>query len=88
MNKEKYEIFLRQTNHTEKSIRSRIRHLEDIEKLLQINIDTIIMNRNEVILILKELKSKDTRNQNLSNALRKYYECMTNDVIEKNILRI
>lgn len=84
MNQEKFELFLKETNHTEKSINSRIARLKKVEKLFQINIDTIIDDKNKIHEILDELKTKnlDTSNQNLSNALRTYYQCITGNKFE------
>lgn len=83
MNRIKYEDFLTLTNHTQKSIDSRISRLEKVEKIFQINIDTIIFDKVKVIKLLNDMKTLgiDTKNQNLSNAVRKYYTCMTNDEI-------
>ena len=80
MNQEKYKLFLIETNHTEKSITSRIARLNKIEKLFQINIDSIINNKNKVHELLDKLKIQnfDSSNQNLANALRLYYECINN----------
>lgn len=81
MNIQKYTDFLRKTNHTQKSIDSRIYRLEKIEKTFHLDIDTIIYDKTKVINLLVDMKTKkiDSSNQNLSNALRKYYTCMTND---------
>ena len=78
MNQEKYELYLRTTNHTEKSINSRVARLKKIEQIFEIDIDTIIYDENKVNDLLKELKIRnlDTSNQNLSNSLRTYYKCI------------
>ena len=86
MNEEKFREYLTKTNHTEKSIISRISRLKKIEKLFQLNIDSIIYNKIEVVELLNKIKAIDTKNQNLSNALRKYYECVTNNKIFKENL--
>ena len=79
-----FRIYLEQTNHTEKSILSRISRLKTVERSFHLNIDSIIFDKEKVICLLDKLKEIDSKNQNLSNAVRKYYECMTNNVIEKN----
>ena len=83
MNKSKYEAFLRDTNHTQKGIISRVSRLEKIERCFRFDIDTIIFDKVKVINLLNEIKTLgiDSKNQNLSNAVRKYFECMTNDKI-------
>ncbi|MBQ4269275.1 MAG: hypothetical protein IJB97_06480 [Clostridia bacterium] len=85
MNREKYILFLKETNHTEKSINSRLARLKKVEKIFQIDIDSIIYDKDKVKHLLQSLKEQnlDTTNQNLSNAVRKYYTCMTNDVLGK-----
>lgn len=85
MNQEKYILFLRATNHTEKSINSRLARLKKIEKIFQIDIDSIIYDKDKVQHLLESLKEQnlDTTNQNLSNTVRKYYECMTGDIIKE-----
>lgn len=83
MNKLKYKAFLKETNHTEKSINSRVRNLERVERYFKMNIDVIICDKSQVINLLKEIREKniDTKNQNMSNAIRKYYECITKDKV-------
>lgn len=83
MNALKFEEFLRKTDHTQKSIDSRVSRLKKVEELFNFNIDSIIYDKNKVISILMELKDKrlDSKNENLSNAIRAYYTCMTNDSI-------
>lgn len=79
MNQEKYKLFLRETNHTEQSIKSRVTRLKKVEEIFQINIDTIIYDEVKVYEILDKLKTQnlDTPNQNLANALSTYYTCIT-----------
>ena len=85
MNIEKYELYLRKTNHTEKSIISRIARLRKIENIFGIDIDNIIDDEDKINSLLETLKVQnlDTANQNLSNALRKYYECMNGNALKK-----
>ena len=80
MNKEKYETFLRETQHTEKSITSRVARLRKVETLFQIDLDTVIHDKGKVNDLLGRLKKEklDSSNQNLSNALRMYFECVNN----------
>ena len=84
MNQQKYKLFLRETRHTEKSIQSRVARLKNIEKLFQIDIDSIIDDENKINEILDKLKTQniDSDNQNLANALRLYYECMSEKCIK------
>lgn len=77
--------YLTKTGHTKKSIVSRISRLNQIEIKFNLDIDTIIFDKEKVVNLLINLKDLDTPNQNLSNALRHYYTCMTNEKIEKNI---
>lgn len=77
-----FKEFLFQTNHSEKSIISRVNRLKKIETLFQLNVDTIIHNENEVIQLLLQIKEIDTKNQNYANSLRKYYECIMNNQIK------
>ena len=83
MNKTKYEHYLRSTNHTDKSIIARINNLVKVENYFQLNIDSIINDKDKVITLLREIKrfGIDTKNQNLSNTVRKYYECITGSYI-------
>ena len=85
MNIEKYELYLRKTNHTEKSIISRIARLRKIENIFGIDIDNIIDDEDKINSLLETLKVQnlDTANQNLSNSLRKYYECMNGNALKK-----
>ena len=87
MDKQKYELFLRKTNHTEKSIQSRIVRLKKIENIFCIDIDSIIYDKSKVIEILSDLKklNVDTVNQNLSNAIYKYYECCNGNALKEDI---
>lgn len=84
MNQEKYKLFLRATNHTEKSIDSRVTRLRKVEKIFQIDIDSIIDDENKANEILYKLKTQnlDTSNQNLANALRTYYESITGNKLK------
>ena len=79
MNQEKYILFLRETNHTEKSIKSRVARLKKVENVFQIDVDCIINDKNKVHEILDKLKIQnlDSSNQNLANALSMYYTCIT-----------
>ncbi len=85
MDAKKYEEYLQNNNHTEKSIKSRISRLRQLENMLNFNIDDIIKDRYKVLKLLKKLKAEnlDTYNQNYSNTIRKYYKCITNDEIKK-----
>lgn len=81
----KFREYLIKTGHTQKSIDSRVSRLKKVEKLFNFNIDSIIYNKNMVVSVLIELKDKslDSKNENLSNTIRAYYTCMTNDSIGK-----
>ena len=84
MNDLKFREYLIKTNHTEKSIISRINKLKSIEDHFHLDIDTLISNKEKVIALLikiRNAKIEDRRHTPLSNALRKYYNCMTNDEI-------
>lgn len=83
MQEGKFREYLTETGHTKKSIDSRVRSLAKIEKLFHFDIDTIIFDREKVIKQLCDIKQLgiDAKNQNLSNAVRKYYTCMTKDEI-------
>ncbi len=83
MQESKFREYLTKMGHTEKSINSRVRSLAKLENFLHLDIDTIVFDREKVVKLLYDIKSLgiDTKNQNLSNALRKYYICMTNDVL-------
>ena len=83
MNLLKFEDFLRKTDHTQKSIDSRVSRLKKVEELFNFNIDSIIYDKNKVRNILMELKEKrlDSSHENLSHAIRAYYTCMTNDSV-------
>ena len=84
MNQEKYKLFLKDTNHTEKSIESRVARLKKVEKIFQIDVDSIIYDETKVYEILDKLKTQnlDSSNQNLANALRTYYECITGNKLK------
>ena len=66
MNQEKFELFLKETNHTEKSIKSRISRLKKIEDLFQLDVDDIIYDEIKITTLLHKLKAQnlDTTNQN------------------------
>ena len=85
MNQEKFELFLKETNHTEKSIKSRISRLKKIEDLFQLDVDDIIYDEIKITTLLHKLKAQnlDTTNQNLANALRCYYKCITGKIFKK-----
>ncbi len=85
MNQEKYKLFLRNTKHTEKSIESRVARLKKVEEIFQIDVDSIIYNEAKVYEILDKLKTQnlDSSNQNLANALRVYYTCITGKTLKK-----
>ena len=69
MQKVKFKEYLTKTGHSKKSISSRISNLTLIENKLNVNIDSIIFNKEKVVNLLFKIKNIDTTNQNLSNAL-------------------
>lgn len=84
MNEIKFRAYLTKTGHSEKSINSRISKLRSIENYFQLNIDTIITNKERIISLLINIRNsgiEERRHTPFSNALRKYYTCMTNDEI-------
>lgn len=83
MKEKTFRKYLAKTKHTEKSIISRVSRLKKVEIYFELDIDSIIFNKTSVIQLLNKIKAIDSQNQNLSNALRKYYTCMTNDEIGK-----
>jgi hypothetical protein len=73
-------------NYTTKAINKRITSLTRVETLFNINLDSIINDKSEVIKLLCSIRNNGYENQNhtpLSNAIRHYYTCQTGDEIGK-----
>ena len=84
MNEEIFRNYLLKTNHKKSATETRINKLKIVESYFNINIDSIIKNREQVVNLLIKIRDvliEDSRHTPLSNAVRKYYECITGNVI-------
>lgn len=88
MQEVKFIEYLTKTNHSKKSIISRVNNLKIIENKFNLHIDSIIFDKEKVVSLLLKIKNIDTANQNLSNALRHYYTFMAEDKIERLFKRV
>lgn len=62
--------------YTEKSISSRISRAKKTEKILkeEFSLDDVVASKQNMMCAIEKLKHHDTKNQNLQNALLRYYE--------------
>jgi hypothetical protein len=95
MDKQKFSTYLKNqtyttdgkiNNYTTKAINKRVTSLTKVEALFNIDLDSIINDKSEVIKLLCSIRKKGYENPNhtpLSNAVRHYYACQTGDKIER-----
>lgn len=84
MNEKRFRDYLLKTNHTENSINSRIAKVKKLEDIFKIDMDEIANRKEQVIKLLIKIRDtgiEDRRHTPFSNAVRKYYESITNDSI-------
>ena len=84
MDEEKFRDYLLKTNHKKSATETRISKLKFVEFYFDINIDFIINDKEKVIYLLIQIRNADIEDRKhtpLSNAVRKYYECITNNRI-------
>ena len=84
MQEEEFRNYLLITNHKQIATIHRINKLKEVETFFNIDIDNIIKDKNQVVELLVKIRRariEDREHTPLSNAVRKYYECMTNDRI-------
>ena len=86
MDEEKFKDYLLNTNHKKNATQTRISKLKFVEFYFGINIDSIINDKKKVLSLLIQIRGEDIEDRKhtpLSNAVRKYYECITGNRIDR-----